>query len=221
VVVLEQGRSVPMRIVGEVFDPHSEPEVLVDAATVPDLEPDTYHITLQPGTDRDGYAARLGDALQQYGVAVGTDDASSHSGTILALGALTGLLTVMLVLVAALAVLNTVVLDTRDRVHDIGVYKALGMTPRQVVGMTVGSVLLTGLVGGLLGVPAGYALHAAVMPVMGHAIGLNLPAQAVNVYRLTELGALVVGGLAIAVLGALLPAGWAAHTRSATALRTE
>jgi len=30
-----------------------------------------------------------------------------------------------------------------------------------------------------------------------------------------------VGGLVIAVLGSLLPAGWAARTRTATALRTE
>jgi putative ABC transport system permease protein len=30
-----------------------------------------------------------------------------------------------------------------------------------------------------------------------------------------------LGGLLIAVLGALLPAGWAARTRTATALRTE
>jgi hypothetical protein len=32
-------------------------------------------------------------------------------------------------------VLNTVVLDTRDRVHDPGVLKALGMSPRQTVAM--------------------------------------------------------------------------------------
>ena len=220
-VLLEHDRPVRVRIVGEVLDPHTEPEVLVDAATVPDLTPDSYFITLQPGTDREGYAAGLGDALQKYGAVVGPNNASSHSGTILALNALTGLLSLTLVFVAGLAVLNTVVLDTRDRVHDIGIYKALGMTPRQVVGMTVGSVLPSGLAGGLLGVPAGYVLHAAIIRVMGHAAGLDLPAQARQVYRPAELGALVVGGLVIAVSGALLPAGWAARARTMTALRTE
>jgi putative ABC transport system permease protein len=204
-----------------VLDPHVEPELLVDAATVPDLTPDSYFIALRSGADRENYAAALGGALQKYGVVVGPNDTAGHSGTIFALHALTGLLSLMLVVVAGLAVLNTVVLDTRDRVHDIGVYKALGMTPRQVVGMTVGSVVMTGLVGGLVGVPAGYALHAGIMRMMGNAAGLHLPVQAVHVYRPAELGALVIGGLLIAVSGALVPAGWAARTQTVTALRTE
>lgn len=173
------------------------------------------------GTDVNGYVARLSSALQPYGVAVFSDQAVGHSGTLTALTALTGLLTLMLVLVAGLGVLNTVVLDTRDRAHDIGVYKALGMTPRQTVGMVLSSVLLVGLGGGVLGVPVGYGLHATLAPAMGRAAGLTLPVQALDVYRPAELAALVVAGLVIAVLGALLPAGWAARTRTASAIRAE
>jgi putative ABC transport system permease protein len=221
VTLFDHGRPVRVRIVGEVFDPHTDPEVLVDAATFPDLTPDAYHIALRPGTDAGGYVSRLGAALQPYGVEASSNRESSHSGTILALATLTGLLTLMLVLIAGLGVLNTVVLDTRDRVHDIGIYKALGMTPRQTTGMVLASVLLVGLFGGLIGAPAGYGLHAAIMPAIGHAAGLNLPVQALNVYGPAELAALVLAGLVIAVLGALLPAGWAARARTATALRTE
>ncbi|MEV4624526.1 FtsX-like permease family protein [Asanoa sp. NPDC049573] len=220
VTLFEQGRPVRVKIVGEVFDPHTDPEVLVDAATVPDLAPDTYHIELRSDTDVGGYITQLDGTLRQYGVMVASNQAV-HSGTLLALATLTGLLTLALVLVAGLGVLNTVVLDTRDRVHDIGVYKALGMTPRQTTGMVLASVPLPGLLGGLLGVPAGYGLHAAVTPAMGHAAGLNLPAQALDTYGPAELAALVVAGLVIAALGALIPAGWAARTRTATALRTE
>ncbi|MGW7208511.1 hypothetical protein [Streptomyces sp. NPDC054837] len=41
--------------------------------------------------------------------------------------------------------------------------------------------------------------------------------------RLSDAGfvPLTLGGLLIATLGALLPAGWAARARTATALRTE
>jgi len=42
-----------------------------------------------------------------------------------------------------------------------------------------------------------------------------------NVYQLGELVLLAVSGLVIAVVGALLPAGWAARTRTAFALRAE
>jgi putative ABC transport system permease protein len=71
--------------------------------------------------------------------------------------------------VAGLGVLNTVVLQTRERVHDLGVFKAIGMTPRQTVAMVVCSVAGIGLVAGLIAIPAGIALHHYVLPVMGNA----------------------------------------------------
>ncbi|WP_327316934.1 ABC transporter permease [Streptomyces sp. NBC_01235] len=80
---------------------------------------------------------------------------------------------------------------------------------------------MTGLAGGALGVPLGVTLHGWVVPAMGHSAGLNLPDSVLAVYHATELGLLVLGGLLIAVLGALLPASWAARVRTATALRTE
>ncbi|MFI5897522.1 hypothetical protein ACIA5D_46270 [Actinoplanes sp. NPDC051513] len=56
---------------------------------------------------------------------------------------------------------------------------------------------------------------------MRNAIGLTLPIQALHVYRPAVLALLVVAGPVIAVLGALIPAGWAARSATATALRTE
>jgi putative ABC transport system permease protein len=41
------------------------------------------------------------------------------------------------------------------------------------------------------------------------------------VYSAPELVLLALSGLVIAVVGALLPASWAARSRTATALRTE
>lgn len=220
VTLQAQGQAVPVRIVGEVFDPHTDPEVLVDATTFPKLMPDSYYIALRPGTNTAAYVSRLRAAVDPYGMEVLTPE-GTHSGTLLALNVLTGLLTLMLVVIAGLGVLNNVVLDTRDRTHDIGVCKALGMTPRQTMAMVLTSVLPAGLAGGLLGVPAGFVLNAYTAPAMGHAAGLNLPVQAVNVLHRTELTALVIAGLLIALLGAALPAGWAARARTATALRTE
>ncbi|WP_258539511.1 FtsX-like permease family protein [Streptomyces ipomoeae] len=127
----------------------------------------------------------------------------------------------MLVVVAGLGVLNTVVLDTRDRVHDLGIFKALGMTPRQTVAMVVTSVAGVGLPAGLVAVPLGIALHRAVTPLMGDAVGLTVPASDIAVYDSPLPVLLAVGGLVIAVAGALLPAGWAARAGTATALRTE
>jgi putative ABC transport system permease protein len=127
----------------------------------------------------------------------------------------------MLVTVAGLGVLNAVVLDVRDRVHDIGIHKALGMTPRQTLTAVLSSVALIGLAGGLLGMPAGVVLHRILLPAMGHGAGVELPRIVLTVYGPAQLTAFALGGLALAAAGALLPAGWAARTRTATALRTE
>jgi putative ABC transport system permease protein len=74
---------------------------------------------------------------------------------------------------------------------------------------------------GAIGVPIGIALHDSVLPAMGHAAGTTIPAADLAVYHLPVVIALMLGGLIIATAGAVLPAGWAARTRTATALRTE
>jgi putative ABC transport system permease protein len=130
-------------------------------------------------------------------------------------------LTLLLSAVAGLGVLNTVVLQTRERVHDLGVFKAIGMTPRQTIAMVVCSVAGIGLVAGLIAIPAGAALHNYVLPVMGNAAQTALPPSVLNVYHAPQLILLGLAGLVIAVAGALLPAGWAAKTRTAFALRAE
>jgi putative ABC transport system permease protein len=60
-----------------------------------------------------------------------------------------------------------------------------------------------------------------VLPIMGHAAQTALPASVLDVYHAPELILLALSGLVIAVAGALAPAGWAARTRTAFALRTE
>lgn len=131
------------------------------------------------------------------------------------------LLTLMLIIVAGPGVLDSVVLDTRERVHDLGVCRAIGMSPRQTLGLVLASAAVIGVVGGLLGVPAGYALHHVVMPVMGRAAGTSLPSPVLDVYGPFRLLLPGLGGVVIAMLGALVPAGWAAGMPAATALRTE
>jgi hypothetical protein len=122
---------------------------------------------------------------------------------------------------AALGVLNSVVLSTRDRAHDLAVFKAVGMTPGQLIAMVVSSVTGIGLIGGLIAVPVGVWIHHEVLPAMASAAGLTLPTSILNVYRTPELIALALAGTIIAVAGSLLPASWAAGTNTVSALRTE
>ncbi|GHH62831.1 putative ABC transport system permease protein [Streptomyces umbrinus] len=217
---------VTVRIVGEVLDPRNDGmQVFTDASTLtaahPDLTETSHHIAVTSGTDVTAYVDALNKDLAPLGVTARAGGLDAGGDMVVTLNALSAFLTLMLVAVAALGVLNGVLLDTRERVREIGVHKALGMTPRQTIGMVITSVVVTGLVAGALGVPLGVALHGWVIPAMGDSVGLRLPRSVIAVYHWAELLPLALGGLLIATLGALLPAGWAARTRTATALRTE
>jgi putative ABC transport system permease protein len=212
-----------VKIVGAVFDTDNNGIAMITdwqtlAQTEPGPMPGFYDVALRPGTAAVSYLHALQRRLgHQYRVGL---NLQGSSGLPVVIG-LIGILTLLLATVAGLGVLNTVVLYTRERVHDLGVFKAIGMTPRQVIAMVVCWVAGTGLVAGVIAVPAGITLHRYVLPAMAAAANVELPASFLRVYGGWQVVALGLAGLVIAVAGALLPAGWAAATRTATALRTE
>ncbi len=130
-------------------------------------------------------------------------------------------LSLLLGTVAALGVFNTVVLNARERRRDLGMLKSIGMTPRQVTVMMVTSMAALGVLGGLLGVPLGIAAHRMIVPAMTAAAGIDLPARMMDVWHPWVLAVVAGAGLAIAVLGALLPARSAARLTIAEVLRSE
>jgi putative ABC transport system permease protein len=213
---------VTVRIVGEVFQPGNGTSVYLSPATLaafdPSAGPSSYDIAVTPGTSVQSYAnalsGRLGDA---YSVGTG-----GHGGNVLfAAITLVAMLTILIAVVAGLGVLNSVALQIRERVHDIGVYKSVGMTPRQTLVLIIFSVAVSGLVAGIVAVPVGVLLHHALVPVMAHAANSGYPSSLVSVFVAWELVLLALAGLVIAIAGALGPASWAASARTAFALRAE
>ncbi|MDG4834017.1 FtsX-like permease family protein [Solwaraspora sp. WMMD1047] len=225
IVLTVDGVDIPVTIVAEVFNVDNDGmQVITDLATLrqaePELTPSVYYVTVRSGTDAGTYAEALSTALRPVGAQA---DRLAHDTNemVIVVNTLTGLLSLMLIVVAALGVLNTVVLETRERVHDLGVHKALGMTPWQTTAMVVASVVVTGLVGGVVGTAFGVLLQRAVITEMAGSVGFRLPDSVLDVYSPVQLLLFGLAGLVIAVAGALLPAGWAARTRVAVALRTE
>jgi putative ABC transport system permease protein len=214
-----------IHVVGEVFSNRSDSTLVMDSAGLAGLVtstgPDQFEVGLKNGTDPHAYATALSTAVASPSVVprVTADDSSNQ--TIAIMLGLIGLLTVLLAAVAALGVFNTVVLNTRERVHEIGVLKSIGMTPRQVRMMVVASMLVIGALGGAFAVPVGYELHHLVLPIMANAAGTGIPHGVMAVYGPLELIGLGAAGIVLAILGALVPAGWAARSRPSTALRAE
>jgi putative ABC transport system permease protein len=220
--LVSDGHRVTVRIAGEVFHPGNSLQMYLSPAALTALGlaggPQQYNAALRPGASPKSYAnavsAALGDTYQVTSV-------SGGDTALVALYSLVAMLTALIITVAGLGVLNTVALQIRERTHDIGVFKALGMTPRQTLAMIVCSVTATGIVAGIAGVPAGVYLHHSIIPTMLHAANSGSPSSLITVYAPWQLMLLALAGLVIAVGGALGPAGWAARTRTAFALRAE
>ena len=177
----------------------------------------TFYVGLSRGTDPAAFIAAV--QRQDPGLHGAVEGGSQTTEKIII--SIVSTLTIMLSIVASLGVLNTVVLNTRERRRDLGMLKAIGMTPRQVIAMVMTSMAALGAVGGLIGVPLGMLAHRIVIPLTGHAIHDDFPDSMLHVWNSGALVLLVLSGSAIAAMGAFLPSLRAARAPVAEVLRTE
>jgi putative ABC transport system permease protein len=215
--------TVIVRIVGEVFVPSHEPRLYGSTRTLTGLgTPATlwqYDVGLRPGTSVSGYVASVNNALGQRSPwAAGP--AQGGQFYVIA-SALIGMLALMVAIAAGLGVLNTVLMTTRDRVHDLGVFKALGMRPAQVLVMVVCWIAGPAVLAAVIAAPAAVLLNDATVNAMAGTVHTAIPASFLQVFPPARLALLAVSGLVLAAAAALLPASWAARARPAVALRAE
>jgi putative ABC transport system permease protein len=216
------GKPVTARIVGEVFIPSSMPVLFTSwqalGGAAAGLAASHYDIALKPGTSTASYITTLTRALGPGYIA------STPSGPSIAAEVDTSLFRLLALLVAVLAglgVLNSVLMATRERVHDLGVFKAVGMTPRQTLTMVICWVAAPTLAATVIALPAGLITQDYLVRDLAASVGMVLPASFVHVLGTADLLLLALAGLAIAAAGALGPATWAAAARTTTALRAE
>jgi len=84
-------------------------------------------------------------------------------------------LTVMITVLAGLGVLNSVLMATRERVHDLGIYKALGMSPCQTTAMLSCWVIAPAIAAAAVAIPAAIIANALTMQAIGRVAGTGIP----------------------------------------------
>jgi putative ABC transport system permease protein len=151
------------------------------ASAQPALETAARELALEPNT-LDAVRGAIGDALGQV---FGLFDA----------------LAVVAVLVAGLGIVNTLTMNVVERVREIGVLRATGMTRSQVWRMVVIEAGVLGAIGAVLGCLAGLGAGAALIALTGGGIG----ATGLDVPWVT-MGLAAAFGIAIAMLAAYYPA---------------
>lgn len=188
------------------------------ATAMPGTDPDDYLVSLKPGRDPKAYVHRIAALSPDFIDAKATTFADLNLYTNLISGMVGGL-ALVLVLIAAAGVFNATLLTTRERVRDIAVLKAVGMTSRQIALMAIGSTAVLAVVAVLLGVPAGVWLQGLIWENM--ASGFGVLVNPTSGLAPVSLALALVAAFAVALSGAALPARWAAATPVAQVLRSE
>jgi putative ABC transport system permease protein len=117
----------------------------------------------------------------------------------------------ILAMIAMANLLTATDVGLRDHVHEAGILKAMGLTPRQVMATLVLSTTIVTAVGVVAGVAAGLATAARLINAQGQASGMGwgiatgLPAA--------TIAGLICAALAVAVAAALFLARRAVHAQ--------
>ena len=118
-------------------------------------------------------------------------------------------------------VYNALAVSVAERRREIGILRSIGATRRQVAGLFAGEAVIMGLIGALVGLPAGLGLAQLALEPMRSVLSeifFTVKARAVRWDSATLLGALAAGVLT-ALVASLIPALQAASDEPADAVR--
>lgn len=135
-------------------------------------------VTLHSIDDTDAVAGRLASALSQDGLEIKTwQEAGAAIWQVLQLRRwLLGIISVIVIAIAALGIVNTMLMSVFERTREIGTLLALGNTPGEVLRLFLTESALIGVAGGLFGI----LLGGSVVGVLA-VVGIQPPSALTNV----------------------------------------
>jgi putative ABC transport system permease protein len=123
----------------------------------------------------------------------------------------------VILLIMALILANTIAMSVRERTHEYGVLRAIGFPPARILGFIVGESLLIAVVGGVLGIAVtSLVINHAVGPLMAE----NMSGAFANFFTPSWVFGVAVGAAAVlGLIAGVLPAVLASRLKITDALR--
>lgn len=181
---------------------------------------DVYDMALMPGQSPEAVRQEILDTLgDRYHLRVETN--AEYRGRVLQLAeqffALTNLMIVICIVVAALGVINTMMMNVLERRREIGMLRGLGMTRPQVVRMVLSEASATGAIGGLFGLAIAFSLSKVFVIAAGALSGYGLSYE----FPIEATVAAVGITLGVPVAAGMYPAWRASRTNIVEAIQHE
>lgn len=209
------GRPITLTLVGRHVEPDDDGEVLIFPAQALQTVPPGGSVIAQltPRADQQAVKARL-ERATGAAAHVTADEVKGERADIrpVLLGS-----TLLLVAVGLVNLLATLLLVTRERARDFAIFKAIGLTPRGVLGVVNAGGAALGVIAIVIGIPAGLLLFREIMRAMSPSEGTDV----VGLPGPFALALTVPFVLAVSALASSIPGRRAANAGAAAALRAE
>jgi putative ABC transport system permease protein len=178
-------------------------------------------VDLEPGVDREQVrplleAAATGATTMPIHVYTGQEGLDATKASVEQSGAFAIAIQWIVAVVAAVALLNTLLLSVIERKRELGVLRAMGASRRFVRRMVLAEAAAVAAVGSLLGVVMGTALH-----VVGNKILTETTSVQVQYSPQIVIGIYVLVAFVLCFAGAFFPAARAGRMNISEAILTE
>jgi putative ABC transport system permease protein len=124
-------------------------------------------------------------------------------------------------LVAGIGIMNIMIVSLIERTREIGILKALGMKSRTVLSIFLAESAIIGLIGGVLGIIAGWGIARVVAVIVENMFRLGSGLTLNPVFTPEVIGGALLFGIGVSVIFALYPAWRASKLKPVDALRYE
>jgi len=124
-------------------------------------------------------------------------------------------------LAASFGIINTLFMSVQERTKEIGLMKALGMSPRRIFTLFSIEAMLIGFWGSVLGVGFAALLGSVINSIGRHGFLKNFPGLSLLTFPASTIAVVILGIMAIAFLAGTLPALRASRKDPIEALRYE
>jgi putative ABC transport system permease protein len=200
------GVPVIFRIVGRIIEPEYSGQVLAYSldtlAQVGAVAPPvSYNLVLRPGVSPDVARSQL---LRMSGDRLDVSEPVNPAGQLGIIRVMLAGLLAVLALIGLTNLLTASAVGLRDHLRDVGVLRAIGLTPRQLITTLVTRTSVLALLAACAGAGAGMALSSRLINLGGQAygIGAGLSSPPSPVAIASGIVVVVVGAAAVSLIPA-------------------
>ncbi|MFD6395403.1 FtsX-like permease family protein [Nocardia sp. NPDC060249] len=166
-------------------------------------------IQYSPGADPDAVQAAVRAMVpREIHVDTGADMVDAISSSVQQGAAMSNMILWIVVLVATVALLNTLMLSVLERRRELGVLRAMGTNRKFLLRSVLAEAAGIGFIGAAIGLVVGVAVQYLATVAIGHAMTIDIvyrPSPVIAVYGAVALGLALLGSIPPALRAARMP----------------